>query len=70
MQISRLYDRGPSKLTIGRCTLAKDECTRNVREVCKLTREVMAENRINLENQALKMLVDIDEIHIFDRCRE
>ena len=30
----------------------------------------MAENRINLENQALKLLVDIDEVHIFDRCTE
>ena len=70
MQISRLYDRSPAKLTMGRCTLLKDETTRNVREVCKLTREVLAESRINIENQALKLLVDIDEIHIFDRCRE
>ena len=70
MQISRLYDRSPSKLTLGRCLLAKHECTRNVRVVCKLTKELLAENRINLENQSLKLFDDVCEIHIFDRCKE
>ena len=41
-----------------------------MRDVCRLTREAMAENRIIMENQSLKLLVDIDDIHIFDRCRE
>ena len=70
MQMSRLYDKNPSKFTIGRATLAKDGCTRNAREVSQLTREAMAENRILVENQMLKLLVDIDEVHIFDRCKE
>ena len=30
----------------------------------------MAENRIFFDNQALKLLVDIDEVHTFDRCKE
>ena len=30
----------------------------------------MSENRIDLENQALKLLEGIDEVHIFDRLTE
>ena len=55
---------------MGRCTLAKDESTRNARTVSRLIREVMAENGVINEDQALKLLVDIEDVHIFERYRE
>ena len=50
--------------------MAKDECSRSVREVAVLARGAMAENKIVIDPQALKILEDIEDIHIYDRSKE
>lgn len=49
MQISRLYDKGSDKVSIGRVIMVKDECSRNVREVAVLAKGAMAENKIVID---------------------
>ena len=49
MQISRMYDQGSDKVTIGRVILAKEECSRNVRQVAVIARGAMAENKLVID---------------------
>lgn len=69
-RISELYDKDPTKMTIGKIALAKAECTRTCREVCQLARETMGGNGILLENQAMKVLCDIEAIHTYEGSHE
>ena len=64
MQISRLYDQG--NMTIGKIAMTKAQCTANCREVCQLAREAMGGNGILIENQAMKVLMDIEAIHTYE----
>ena len=50
--------------------MAKAECTRNAREVAALAREAMGGNGILLENQAIKVLCDIEAIHTYEGSHE
>lgn len=68
MQISRLYDRG--QMSIGKIAMVKAACTANCREAASLARNVMGGNGILLENQAIKMLMDIEAIHTYEGSHE
>ena len=74
-RISQLYDKSnadksASTMTIGKIAMVKAECTRNCREVCQLAREAMGGNGIVLENQAMKVLCDIEAIHTYEGSHE
>ena len=73
MHVTRMYEQATkdgTPFTLGRIAMAKAECTRNCREVCQLTREAMGGNGIQLENQAMKTLVDIEAIHTYEGSHE
>jgi alkylation response protein AidB-like acyl-CoA dehydrogenase len=73
MQITRMYEdsiKANNPIPIGRIAMAKAECTRNCREVCQLARESMGGNGIQLENQAMKVLCDIEAIHTYEGSHE
>ena len=57
-------------MTIGRIAMAKASCTSNCREVASLARNVMGGNGILLENQAIKMMMDIETIHTYEGSYE
>ena len=49
MQISRMYDQGSDRMSMGRIIMAKEECSRNVREVAVIARGAMAENKLAID---------------------
>ena len=73
MHITRMYEdsiKANNPIPIGRIAMAKTECTRTCREVCQLARESMGGNGIQLENQAMKVLCDIEAIHTYEGSHE
>ena len=44
-----MYDQGSDRMSMGRIIMAKEECSRNVREVAVITRGAMAENKLAID---------------------
>lgn len=68
-----MYEKSVSDgnpIGLGRIAMAKAEATRNCREVCQLAREAMGGNGIQIENQAMKALIDIEAIHTYEGSHE
>ena len=63
-----MYDQGEA--TIGRIAMCKAECTAQAREAVRLARNVMGGNGIQIENVAIKALVDIESIHSYEGTHE
>ena len=49
MQISRMYEQGSNRMSMGRIIMAKEECSRNVREVAVIARGAMAESKLPID---------------------
>ena len=63
-----LYENG--KATFGQVSLCKAWCTQKARECVSLGRELLGGNGILIENQLMKLLMDIEAIHTYEGSYE
>lgn len=68
MRAQQLYDQ--SKITIGQIGRIKSHNTQVAREVCAMAREILGGNGILLENQVMKLFLDIEALHTYEGTYE
>ena len=68
MTTTMLYEKG--KASFGQVSLCKAWCTQKAREWVSLGRELLGGNGILLENQLMKLFMDIEAIHTYEGSYE
>jgi alkylation response protein AidB-like acyl-CoA dehydrogenase len=68
IRAQQLYDQG--KITIGQIGRIKSHNTQVAREVVAMAREILGGNGILLENQVMKLMMDIEALHTYEGTYE